>query len=72
MAANKLMPPTPTHRAWVAFAVVFPALLVALVSSPLWMSAYGAIKLMQVLRRRFKPMLGRRRVRSADRPVNAR
>jgi hypothetical protein len=62
MATNKkLMPPTPTHSAWVAFAVVFPALLVALLSCPIWMSAYGAMRLMKRLRRRFKPMLAGRR-----------
>jgi hypothetical protein len=48
MATNKkLMPPTPTHSAWVAFAVVFPALLVALLSCPIWMSAHGAMRLME-------------------------
>jgi hypothetical protein len=43
----KLKPPTRQHPAWVAFAVVFPALLVALLSSPIWMSAYVAMRLMK-------------------------
>jgi hypothetical protein len=51
MAVNKLKPPTRTYPAWVAFAVVYPALLVALLSCPLWISAYGAKRLMKVLRR---------------------
>lgn len=68
LATNKkLMPPTPTHPAWVAFAVVFPVLLVALLSCPVWMSAYVAMRLVKGLWRRFKPVLGRRRARISGR-----
>lgn len=68
MATNKkLMPPTPTHPAWVAVAVVFPVLLVALLASPVWMSAYVAMRLVKRLRRRFKPVLARRLARISGR-----
>lgn len=56
MLANKLKPPIPTRPAWVAYVVVVPALLIALLSSPIWMGAYGAMKLMKkLLRARKRP-----------------
>jgi hypothetical protein len=51
-AAKGLMPPTPTRPAWVAYAIIFPVLLLALVTSPIWMGAFGALKLMKALKRR--------------------
>ena len=43
---------TPTHAAWVAYAIIFPVLLLALVTSPIWMGAFGALKLMKAFKRR--------------------
>ena len=60
MAENKLLPPTPTHSAWVAYAVVFPALLVALLSSPIWMSAYVAMKLLKRSRKHVRGFISLR------------
>lgn len=55
MVSNKLRPPTPTRPGWVAFAVVLPILFFALSASPIWMSAYGAMKLLKVLRANKRP-----------------
>ena len=52
MAANGCMPPTPKHSAWVAYAIIFPVLLLALVTTPIWMGAFGALKLMKAFKRR--------------------
>jgi hypothetical protein len=52
MAANGCMPPTPKHSAWVAYAIIFPVLLLALVTSPIWVGAFGALKLITAFKRR--------------------
>ena len=51
MAPTRLLPPTPTHSAWVAYAIIFPVLLLVLVTSPIWMGTFGPLKLINALKR---------------------
>ena len=44
---NGPLPPLPKHSALTAYAIVLPVLAVALLTFPIWMSAFGVLKLMQ-------------------------
>jgi hypothetical protein len=41
LMANGLKPPTPKHSSWMAYAIVFPLLAGALLTSPVWATAHG-------------------------------
>ena len=41
-----LKPPTPERPTWLAVAILLPFFAVALLTSPIWAGAFGALKLM--------------------------
>ena len=56
---NGPMPPPPTHSALTAYAIILPLLAVALLTSPIWMGAFGVLKLMQRVPNELVTTLGR-------------
>jgi hypothetical protein len=42
--ASEFKRPSPKHSAWMAYAVVFPLLAGAFVTTPIWLATYFALK----------------------------
>jgi hypothetical protein len=48
--ANGLKPPIPKHPLWMAYAIVFPLLALAFITSPIWGSMYGGLVVMRAIK----------------------
>ena len=49
-----LKPPTPKRPTWQAVSILLPFFAVALLTSPIWASAFGALKLMRHIKARLR------------------
>jgi hypothetical protein len=64
--ASGFKPPIPKRPAWMAYAVVFPLLALAFVTSPVWMAMFAALKAVKTI----KAASRQHRIRSGRNPMD--